>query len=152
MTQEQFDDFMIEVPVIGETLACALLAACADRARDPTLKALYGNIVRDEVHHARFGWYYLMWRSPTWTRAERQRCADRMGEIVVRIEERFGRGRDAPAGAKAAARDLGVLDSPTQREVVRRIVEDELVPALDVFGLGASAAWKVRGRSRGRAP
>jgi hypothetical protein len=147
MTQEALDDFMIEVPAIGETLACALLKACADRARDPTVKALYANIVRDEVHHARFGWYYLAWRAPKWTRAERQRCADRMGEQVVRLEERFSRGRDAPAGSKEAARALGVLDSPAQRVVVQRIMEDEIVPALDAVGLGASHAWKVRTRT-----
>lgn len=147
MTQEGLDDFMIEVPAIGETLACALLKACADRARNPTIKALYANIVRDEVHHARFGWYYLAWRAPQWSQAERQRCADRMGEQVVAIERRFSRGRDAPAGSKTAARELGVLDSRAQKVVVRRIMEDEIVPALDAVGLGASHAWKVRARA-----
>jgi hypothetical protein len=148
MTQEELDDFMIEVPAIGETLACALLKACADRARDPTVQALYANLVRDEVHHARFGWYYLAWRSPQWSRAERQRCADRMGEHLLGLEERFSRGRDAPAGSKAAARALGVLDSPAQKVVVRRIMEEEIVPGLDAMGLGASHAWKVRRRAR----
>jgi len=148
MTQEELDDFMIEIPAIGETLACALLKACADRATDPTVKALYANIVRDEVHHARFGWYYLAWRAPQWTRPERQRVADRMGANVVEIERRFFKGRDAPAPARRAARALGVLDSPAQRVVVRRIVEDEIVPALDALGLGASHAWRVRRRGK----
>jgi hypothetical protein len=147
MSQEDLDDFMIEVPAIGETLACALLKACADRARDPTVKALYANIVRDEVHHARFGWYYLAWRAPQWTQAQRQRCADRMGDHVVQVEQRFARGRDAPAGAKAAARGLGVLDSASQRVIVGRIMEEEIIPALDAVGLGASHAWKVRLRA-----
>ncbi len=150
MTQEELDDFMIEVPAIGETLACALLKACADRASDPTAKAVYGNLVRDEVHHARFGWYYLTWRAPQWTRAERQRVADRTGANLVGLERRFWNGRDAPAGAKKEARALGVLDSPAQRVVVRRIMEDEIVPALDALGLGASHAWKVRQRGGGR--
>jgi hypothetical protein len=148
MTQEELDDFIVEVPAIGETLACALLKACADRATDPTVKALYANIVRDEVHHARFGWYYLHWRAPQWTQAERQRVADRMGTHVVEIERRFWKGRDAPKGARKAARALGVLDSASQRVVVRRIVEDEIVPALDALGLGASHAWRVRRRGK----
>jgi hypothetical protein len=148
MTQEELDDFMIEVPAIGETLACALLKACADRATDPTVKALYANIVRDEVHHARFGWYYLAWRAPQWTQAERQRVADRMGAHVVEIERRFWKGRDAPASERKSARALGVLDSPAQRVVVRRIMEDEIVPALDAVGLGASHAWRVRRRGK----
>jgi hypothetical protein len=148
MTQEELDDFMIEVPAIGETLACALLKACADRATDPTVKSVYSNLVRDEVHHARFGWYYLAWRAPQWSRAERQRVADRMGENLVGVEGRFWHGRDAPAGARKAARALGVLDSAGQRVVVRRIMEDEIVPGLDAVGLGASHAWRVRGRGK----
>jgi hypothetical protein len=148
MTQEELDDFMVEVPAIGETLACALLKACADRATDPTVKSVYANLVRDEVHHARFGWYYLAWRSPQWTRAERQRVADRMGANLVGLERRFWNGRDAPAGARKAARSLGVLDSPGQREVVRAIMDDEVVPGLDAVGLGASHAWKVRRRGK----
>lgn len=148
MTHEELDDFMIEVPAIGETLACALLKACADRATDPTVKTLYANIVRDEVHHARFGWYYLAWRAPQWTQAERQRAADRMGAHVVDIERRFWKGRDAPASARKAACALGVLESSAQRVVVRRIMEDEIIPALDAVGLGASHAWKVRRRGK----
>jgi hypothetical protein len=148
MTLEELDDFMVEVPAIGETLACALLKACADRATDPTVKSVYSNLVRDEVHHARFGWYYLAWRSPQWSRAERQRVADRMGANLVGVERRFWHGRDAPAGARKAARALGVLDSPGQRVVVKRIMEDEIVPGLDAVGLGASHAWRVRGRGK----
>jgi len=148
MSQEELDDFVVEVPTIGETLACALLKACADRATDPTVKALYANIVRDEVHHARFGWYYLAWRAPRWTQAERQRVADRMGLHVVEVERRFWKGRDAPKGQRTAARALGVLDSAAQRVVVRRIMEDEIVPGLDALGLGASHAWRVRRRGK----
>jgi hypothetical protein len=31
---------------------------------------------------------------------------------------------------------------------VRRIMEDEIVPALDAVGLGASHAWRVRRRGK----
>jgi hypothetical protein len=148
MSLEDLDHFVVEIPAVGETLACALLQACAERAVDPTVKALFQNIVRDEVHHARFGWYYLTWRVKEWSDAERQRVADRMGTLLVELERRFWTGRDAPPGAKKAARALGVLDSQTQREVVSRIMEDEIVPGLDALGLGASHAWKVRRRGK----
>ncbi len=64
-----------------------------------------------DAEEARFGGYDLAWRSPQWTRAERQRIADRMASNVVMIERRFWRGRDAPASAADEARALGVLDS-----------------------------------------
>jgi hypothetical protein len=143
---EELDRFIIEVPAIGETLACSLLSACQERATEPVLHAIYSAIVSDEVHHARLGWYYLAWRAPQWTHAERQRAADRAGEIVMDVERRFWNGRDAPKKYERATRALGVLESAGQRAAVRRVMEDEIVPALDALGLGASHAWRVRRR------
>ena len=146
LTIDELDLLFLEVAALGETLAAALLNACRRRASDPVARALFTSILGDEVHHARIGWYYFAWRAPQWGRAERQRVADRAGEIIVGVEPRFWNGRDADAGARAAADALGVLDSPTQREVVGRVMQDEIVPALDALGLGASHAWRVRKR------
>jgi len=143
---ETLDAMMIEIPAIGEGLACALLAASRDRATDPVARPLYTSILGDEVHHTRLGWYYLAWRAPQWSVPERQRAADRAGAAIIDIEKRFWWGRDAPAGSRKAARALGVLESVRQRDVVRAIMEDEIVPALDQLGLGASHAWRVRRR------
>ncbi len=146
LTLEDLDSFAIEVIAIGETLACALLSACRDGAVDPLAQAIYANIVADEVHHARLGWYYLLWRAPQWKRGDRQRVADNAGAMVMQIEPRFGTGRDAPRGAQKAARALGVLDTKRQRQVVRDVMEREIVPGLDALGLGASYAWEKRRR------
>lgn len=146
--QESLDVLMVQLPAISETLAFALLSACRDRARDRTLKALYATIVADELHHARLGWYYLAWRAPQWTQAERQRVADRCGGMIAGIERQFWRGRDASSTNSAAARALGVLDSEGQRAAVRQVVESEIVPGLDAIGLGASHAWRARRRGR----
>ncbi len=146
LTLEDLDSFAIEVIAIGETLACALLSACRDGATDALAHAIYANIVADEVHHARLGWYFLLWRAPQWTQADRQRVADNAGEMVVQIETRFGSGRDAPKGAQRAARALGVLDTKRQRSVVHDVMQNEIVPGLDALGLGASHAWAKRKR------
>jgi hypothetical protein len=143
---EELDGTMLEVSAIGETLSCSLLSACRDRAKDPMMHAVFAGIVSDEVHHARLGWYYFAWRAPQWSRAERQRVADRAGNVIVGIERRFWKGRDAPAVAKKAARDLGVLESEGQRDAVRSVMEDEIIPALDALGLGSSHAWRIRQR------
>jgi hypothetical protein len=143
---EALDYTILEVSAIGETLSCALLTQCKRRATDPALRAVYASIVADEVHHARLGWYYLAWRAPQWTRAERQRVADRAGAHVMHTEVQFWRGRDAPEAARDAARALGVLESDGQRAAVRAVMEDEIVPALDALGLGASHAWRARKR------
>jgi len=146
LSVEDLDSFAIEVIAIGETLACALLSACRDGATEPLARAIYTNIVADEVHHARLGWYYLLWRAPQWSAADRQRVADDAGAMVIQIEKRFGTGRDAPRGAQKAARALGVLDTARQRKVVRDVMQNEIVPGLDALGLGASFAWEKRRR------
>lgn len=146
LTLADLDSFAVEIVAIGETLACALLSACRDGASNPLAHAVYSNIVADEVHHARLGWYYLLWRAPQWSRADRQHTADSAGVMVMQVETRFGRGRDAPRGAQKAARALGVLDTARQRKVVRAVMEREIVPGLDALGLGASHAWAKRRR------
>jgi hypothetical protein len=146
-------DFLIaKYAATGETLAAALLAACRKRAKDPVARALFSSLLGDEVHHAHLGWYYLAWRAPLWSQAERQIIADGIGEFVAEIEQSLWFGRDAPPEARAAADALGVLDSESQREVVRAVMEDEIVPGLDAIGLGASHAWRARRRGPPGAP
>ncbi|HLK41244.1 MAG TPA: ferritin-like domain-containing protein [Polyangiaceae bacterium] len=145
---ETLDLMMIEIPAVGEALACALIAASRERASDPVARALFTSILADEVHHTRLGWYYLAWRAPQWTQAERQRAADRAGEVVMEVERRFWWGRDAPPGSRRAARALGILESTGQRDVIEDVMVREIVPALDRLGLGASYAWRARKRGR----
>jgi hypothetical protein len=140
------DRMMLEATAIGESLAAALLEECGRRAEDPVARVYFANLVRDEVHHARLGWYYLTWRAPMWTPRERQSVANRAGELVRDVEPRFSRGRHAPPEAQKAAWALGVLDTNAQLGAVRAVMEDQIVPALDELGLGASHAWRQRVR------
>lgn len=140
-------DFLVaKYAAAGETLAAALLLACRKRAKDPVARALFSALLSDEIHHARLGWYYLAWRAPSWSHAEQQVIADRLGEFIADVEHVLWYGRDAPESARAAADALGVLDSESQRDVVREVMEDDIVPGLDALGLGASHAWKARRR------
>jgi len=145
-SMEEVDRLCLQVAAIGETMACALLASCRARAKDPVARAVYAAVVRDEIHHARLGWYYLAWRAPQWSQAERQRAADMAAESIVPVERQFARGRDAPKAARAAAKALGVLDTAAQRTAIREAMESEIVPGLDALGLGASYAWDERER------
>jgi hypothetical protein len=146
---EDLDRVILHVAAISETLACALMEACLERTTHPTVRALLGNLLADEVCHARFGWHYIAWRAPQWTGAERQRLADSMANNVANIE-RYWQGRDAAGEVEQqAARQLGVLGSEDQREAVRAVMEEQVVPALDGLGLGGSHAWRVRARGGG---
>jgi hypothetical protein len=149
-SEAELDLVMIQGVAMSETLATALLTACQRRASDRLTKSLLTALLGDEVHHARLGWYYLAHRAPHWSLVERQYLADRVGELVMRVEQEFWVGRDAPSGASTAARALGILDSKAQRGVVRETMENEILPGLDALGLGASFAWTHRPRARSR--
>jgi hypothetical protein len=145
LTPLELDHYVLDLCAIGEALACALLKTCHDRATDPVARIYFGNLLRDEVHHARLGWHYLAWRAPQWTLDEKQQLADFAGRSVMEVEQRFSRGREAKTReGKKAARALGVLESRAQMDAVVAVTGDEIVPALDALGLGASHAWRAR--------
>jgi hypothetical protein len=114
------------------------------------MQAVYSSVLSDEVHHARLGWYYLAWRAPQWTRAEQQRVADAVGYELSKRSAAISDGREPPRGSKRALRALGVMTRAEQDAVVRRALEDEIVPAFDAFGLGASLAYRKNPLARRR--
>jgi hypothetical protein len=146
---ETLDGVMVTLPALSETLAFAMLSTARNLARDATVRQVYSAVVADEISHLRLGWYYLKWREPQWSRAERQRVANVAAEILVELEPQLAIGRDAPPGAKRAARALGVLDSTSLRRLIRDVIENEIVPGLDALGLGGSHAWRLRRRASG---
>jgi hypothetical protein len=129
---------------VGETLAATLIDTCAKQALNPVAKAVYATLAGDEVHHARLGWYYLAWRAGAWSMPEKQRLADRIGDMLMGLEGTFWKGRDASAAAQGDAEALGVLGTAAQRTLIRSVIEEEIVPGLDAIGLGASHAWSAR--------
>lgn len=144
---EELDHFVLKYSAVGETLAGALLTECRRNAEDPVARALYTALAADEVHHARVGWYYFAWRAPAWTLPEKQRLADRISRFVMDLECYFWTGRDAPLEAEADARALGVLDSASQRDVIRSVMQHEICPGLDALGLNGSMIWEKRRRA-----
>jgi hypothetical protein len=97
-------------------------------------------IVADEVHHARLGWYYAMWRAPQWTQAERQRVANRVAEVVLDLDRKFA-GMRLPEAIREEVTRLGVIDAAEQRRIVVRTMNEEIIPALDALGLGTSTVY-----------
>jgi hypothetical protein len=137
------DHVMIQLSAVNETIAGAFLDGCVASATDPVAHALNASILRDEVHHARLGWYYLAWRAPQWTLEERQKVADRTGLLVMDIARRHREERAPPHAVEIEARALGIIDFEERRKIVCDVMEEEVLPALDRYGLGASLAYKA---------
>ncbi len=137
------DAFMIKLSAVDESLAAALLDGCVASAKDPVARGLFATVLRDEVHHARLGWYYLAWRAPRWSFEERQQAADRTGLLVMDIARRHRAKRPAPTRVEVEARSLGIIDFRERSRIVREVMEREILPALDSHGLGASLAYEA---------
>ncbi len=142
-THAELDAFMIQLSAVSESLAAALLDGCVASAKDPVARGLFASVLRDEVNHARLGWYYLAWRAPQWSFEERQQAADRTGLVVMDIARRHRDRRPAPTAVEVEARQLGVIDLRERSRVVREVMETEILPALDSHGLGASLAYQA---------
>jgi len=140
----ELDIAMLRSVALSETLAAALLMACRRIAREPVARALLTTLIADEIHHARLGWYYAANRASAWSSNERQQVADALAEAVIRIEFEFNWGRDAAPPFDRPAHALGVLHTDVQRACIRDVVENEILPGLDAFGLNASKVWQSR--------
>ena len=93
VTLEDIDAVVLHVAAISETLACGLVSACL-RPRDrAATRPVHEPRRRGRCIDARFGWHYLAWRAPRWSRAERD-AGRPEARNVVGIEERFWRGRE----------------------------------------------------------
>ncbi len=141
-TLRELDREVATLPALLETLAVGLLSEARRRATDPMMKAVYGAVLADEIHHARLGWYYLAWRAPQWTREDRQTLADALAPRIASRAAMISDGRTPPRGTARALRALGVMDAATQQTIVKRIMETEVVPGFDALGLGMSHAWR----------
>lgn len=139
----ELDVQVATLPALLETLAVGLLSEARKRATDPMMKAVYGAVLADEIHHARLGWYYLAWRAPQWSLEDRQHLANALAPRIAARAAMISDGRPAPRGSARALRALGVMDAATQAAVVKRVMQAEVVPGFDALGLGMSHAWKL---------
>jgi hypothetical protein len=131
---------------LSETVNAARFVDALDTVTDPLVRETTRRLLADESLHAQFGFLYLeLWRP--WLDA-RPAVREAMGGFLRRAfavleRELAGAGPDfrAPTADEAA---LGVPTAESMRETFYSTIEQAIVPALDGFGLAASAAWRAR--------
>jgi hypothetical protein len=78
---------VVRVSCVSESFNVPSLAARRKPAQNPLLRAAHDLLLRDEAHHARFGWLYLDWAADALDDAERARLAgaadDQMRVVAV---------------------------------------------------------------------
>lgn len=133
---------LLSVCCLSETVACALITAERAEMPEGPLRALLGEILADEVGHARLGW--------RWLAAHTERLADpalraRLGawlRVAFAHLEVHELANLVPGSPTDPA--LGLCDAHAARALFRQTVEQVIVPRLEAHRLPAAQAWRDR--------
>ncbi len=133
---------IISVGCMAETIAVALIRAEQAELEDSALGAVLGQILADEVAHARLGWRVLGQCAPLLDAPARARMG---AYLAVAFAHQIAHELPllplgGPVGAAAAR--AGVCDGAFARQLFFDTFETVIVPGLDQVGLPATAAWQ----------
>ena len=131
---------------LSETVNAARFVDALDQGGDPFVNEVNRRLLADEALHAKFGFLYLeLWRPYLTEHAEaRAALAGFLPRAFAAIERELAAPRPGFQEPTADEIALGVPTTESLRATFYTTVEQAIVPALDGFGLEASAAWRAR--------
>ncbi|MBK9368763.1 MAG: ferritin-like domain-containing protein [Deltaproteobacteria bacterium] len=132
---------IISVGCMSETIAVSIIRAEHAELDDGPLATLLGEILADEVSHARFGWRTLGLLMPRLDAAARARTSrylvDAFAHQVRHEVPRLPRGGEI----RPELGQAGVCDGGFARGLFVDTIQTVIVPGLTQAGLNAQAAW-----------
>ena len=132
---------ILSVCCLSETVAVALIRAEHAELQGTPLGTVLGQILADEVQHARFGWQYLAAVAPTLTQAERAELGEWLAVALAHLWQHELAHLPFASGRSAAAQAVGICDGVAARQLLRDAIEQVIVPGLERQGLGGEVAW-----------
>jgi len=110
--RQRANELVVRVSCVSESFNVPSLAARRKPAQNPLLRAAHDLLLRDEAHHARFGWLYLDWTADALEDAERARlaaAADHQMEVVLLAAATGGEAARVEAARMLAAHVVAPL-------------------------------------------
>lgn len=135
---------VLSISCLAETVAVALITAERVECNAPSLFRLLGEILADEVRHARFGWRLLDAAATHMSSRLRHALGQYLAVAFAHLEQhelRFLAGGPSPS---ASAQSVGVCDGHSARTIFYATVHDVIIPKLEERGLPAARAWRHR--------
>lgn len=131
---------------LTETVNSARFVDALESTTDPFLRDVTRQLLSDETLHAQFGFHYLTaWQAWLDAHDEARRSISRYLHFAFAVLERDLSGRSMSSVEPSAEElALGLPSARRTREIFYVTVEGAVLPALDRFGLDATAAWKAR--------
>ncbi len=134
---------IISISCLSETVAVALISAERDSVGPPVLRRVLGEILADEVRHARFGWQLLEERAPRLTSAQKRRLGEYLVSAFAHLREHELSHLPARPSVSEAAEAVGVCDGHEARQLFADTVREVIIPGLEDHGIPAMAAWEA---------
>ncbi|MCB9748813.1 MAG: ferritin-like domain-containing protein [Myxococcales bacterium] len=134
---------IISVSCMSETVAVALISAERMNTGPAALKRVLGDILADEVQHARFGWRLLEELAPRLPAAMKRRLGVYLVTAFAHLREHELAHLPARPAPSRAAEAVGVCDGHEARRLFLDTVRDVIIPGLEDHGLPAAAAWEA---------
>jgi hypothetical protein len=140
---------ILSVCCLSETVAVALIRAEHAELQGTPLGTVLGQILADEVQHARFGWHYLANVAPGLTAQDRQELGEWLAVALAHLWEHELAHLPYASGRSVAAQAVGICDGVAARKLLRDAIEQVIVPGLERQGLAGERAWgRVVARSQ----
>lgn len=126
---------VLAISCVAETVAVALLAAERHDVDGP-LRSIVGEILADEVGHARFGWRTAAALAGRLDGAGRARTQAYVGLVLAEAATHFA-GRVPASSFPASGAALGLCDGCRARALIDAVLAEVVVPRLGELGLVA---------------
>jgi len=132
---------------IGETCAAVEAAEAAERATDPTVRAVLRRISADETRHAELGWKFAQWALD---RMDASTRAVVVNDLVATVERELESGTGAVQSSGSVSEYLvahGMLPPSLRLALRRATIRDAVAPCLRALSTALHSA-----PSKGEAP
>ncbi len=126
---------VLRVSCVAEVLAEAAAARTYAACTEPLPRALYADILRDEVHHKQLGVLYIEYAYESWTDDERERLGHVLADQLGKFRGLWDVPLRTPVGAAAPEHRLGFLQRAELAHVALHAALTDVVAPLAEIGV-----------------
>lgn len=136
LTPKQWaNERVLRVSCVAEVLAEAAAARTYTACTDGLPRALYANILRDEVYHKQLGALYIEVAYESWSDAERERLGHVVADELFRYRALWDVPKREPVGPTVAEHELGFLKRSELATVALDAALKDVVAPLAEIGI-----------------
>ncbi|MBR58212.1 MAG: hypothetical protein CMH54_09345 [Myxococcales bacterium] len=134
---------IISISCLSETVAVSLIGAEHEDVGPPEMRETLGQILAEEVQHARFGWMVMRETSDRIPPDMKERLGDYLVGAFKHLRDHELAALPNDHTPSDEASKVGVCDGNDARALFFDTVEQVIIPGLEEHGLPAGDAWKA---------